>query len=100
MGVGETKFCFIEEVKHIMPTRPQHLVARKGIQCMVMKREEQLNYIRCGILCVYLLPLIIGSIPVPNIVSQQPPISYIGAQKITRLKTSARNYNRKKEKHE
>jgi len=76
------KFCFIGEINRIMSTRPQRSVSRKGSQCMVMKREEQLNYIRCGILCVYLLPPHHRINPLPsNFIYQQPSFSCTGAQK-------------------
>jgi len=72
-----------------MSTRPQSSVSSKGSQCMVMKREEQLNYIRCGILCVYLLPHHHRINPLPsNFFYQQPSISCTRAQKNYCPKTS------------
>ena len=81
-GGRKNKLCFIEEINRTMSTWPQLSVSRKGSQCMVTKREQQLNYIRCGILCVYLLPPHHRINPLPsNFVYQQPSFSCIGAQK-------------------
>ena len=95
---GGDKFCFIGEINRIMSTRPQRSVSRKGSQCMVMKREKQLNYIRCGILCVYLLPPHHRINPLPsNFIYQQPSFSCTGAQKNYSSQKFPREINNGKE---